>query len=286
MTVLVSGATGTTGSEVVRQLRAAGVAVRAMTRSAESAGRLRDQDLEAVVADLSEPASLPPALDGVDAVYVASPASPQLPQHEGNLARAAARAGVGHLLKLSVIGCSPESPITFGRLHFEAEQAVKDSDVRWTIVRPNGFMQNTLAWAGQIAGGTVYAPVMNARWSIVDVRDIAAVVVAALQDPEAHGGEAYTITGSAASSPREQVAILAEVLGREIAAQEVSIEQAQQSMRDAGWPTWNAERMGELFRLYANRLAEATSPDLERVTRRPPRDYRQFAADHREVFGG
>ncbi len=285
MTVPVSGATGNTGSEVLRQLRVAGVAVRAMTRSAESAQRLRDQDLEAVVADLADPASLPRALDGVDAVYVANPASPQLPEHEGNLALAALNAGVGHLVKLSVIGCSADSPITFGRMHHEAEQAIRASGVRWTMVRPNGFMQNTLAWAGQIAGGTVYGPVMDARWSIVDMRDIAAVAVAALKDPDSHAGEAYTATGPEVSSPREQAAILAELLGRDIAVQEVPIEQAMESMIAGGWPEWAVDRMGELFELYADGLAQQISPDIASVTGSPARSYRQFASDHLEAFG-
>lgn len=185
MKVLVCGATGTTGSEVTRLLAEAGTTPRTMTRSAESAERLRAEGLETVVADLARPATLAAALDGVDAVYVASPASPELAEHEGNLARAAVAAGARHLVKLSVIGAAPDSPIIFGRLHAESEAAIEDSGIGWSMVRPNGFMQNTLAWAPQIAGGRVYGPVMDARWSIVDVRDVAAVAVAALLEPSA-----------------------------------------------------------------------------------------------------
>lgn len=284
MTILVSGATGNTGAEVIRRLSADGVPVRAMTRSAASAQRLRDRGLEAVIADLADPESLPAALEGVESVYVVSPVSPQLAVHEGNLARAAAAAGVGHLVKLSVIGCSPQSPIAFGRLHHDAEQAVRDSGIRWTMVRPNGFMQNTLGWSGQLAAGTVYGPVMDARWSIVDVRDIAALAVAALEDPDAHAGQTYTATGPEPSSPREQVAILAELLGRPIAAQEVPVDRAMQSMIEAGWPAWNVERMGELFRRYADGMAEQISPDVEAVTGVAPVSYRRFASDHLEAF--
>ncbi len=284
MIVLVSGATGNTGAEVMRQLEQAGVTVRAMTRSPKAADRLRGEGREAIVADLHDPGSLSAAVAGVDAVYVANPASPHLAVHEGNLAQASQAAGVGLLVKLSVIGCSADSPITFGRLHFAAEQAIKASGVRWTMVRPNGFMQNTLAWADQIASGTVYGPVMDARWSIVDVRDIAALAVEALRDPDAHAGEAYSATGPEASSPREQVAVLAEVLGRPIEAQEVSTAQAQESMLDSGWPGWSVLRMAELFGLYADGLAQGTSPDIEQVTGRRPRDFRQFAVDHRHGF--
>ena len=286
MTVLISGATGTTGSEVLRRLQSVGVPVRAMTRSEESAERLRAAGAEAVVADLADSSSLAAAVQGIDAVYVANPSAPGIAEHEGNLARAAVAAGVGHLVKLSVIEAADDSPLEFGRLHAEAERAVLDSGIAWTMVRPNGFMQNTLAWAAQIPGGTIYGPVMDARWAIVDVRDIGAVAAAALTDPAAHAGRSYTVTGPEASSPREQVAILSELLGRDIAAQEVSVEQAQQPMLGAGRPAWTVERLGELWRLYADGLAEGVSPDVERVTGSAPRSYREFAADHLAAFAG
>jgi (4-alkanoyl-5-oxo-2,5-dihydrofuran-3-yl)methyl phosphate reductase len=284
--VLVCGATGNTGSEVLRQLVAQGVPTRAMTRSPESARRLSGSGVDTVVADLGSPDSLPAALEGVTAVYVATPTSPELPRYEGNLAAAAARAGVSHIVKLSVIGAAAESPLTFARLHFDAEQRIRQSGLHWTMVRPNGFMQNTLAWAPQIAAGDIYGPIMDARWSIVDMRDIAAVAVAALTDPATHSGATYVVTGPEASSPREQIEILAETLGRPLEAHEVSIEQARAAMLDSGWPAWNAERMTELLHLYANGVATATSPDVERVTGHTARSYRQFAADHRDAFLG
>lgn len=92
------------------------------------------------------------------------------------------------------------------------------------------------------------------------------------------------MTGPEPSSPREQIAILAGLLDREIEAVEVPVEQAQSSMLDGGWPQWAVERMGELFDLYAQGLAQAVSPDVERVTGSPPHDYRRFAADHLGAF--
>ena len=255
-----------------------------MSRSDQAAARLRADGIEAVVADLAAPATLRPALEDVDAVYVANPASPQLADHEGNLAQAAVAAGVRHLVKLSVIGAAPDSPITFGRMHHASEQAIAASGIPATMVRPNGFMQNTLAWAAQIPGGVIRGPVMDACWSIVDVRDIAAVAVAALRDPDARSGATYTVTGPEASSPREQVAVLAEQLDRPLRAKEVTIQQAQQAMLSAGWPEWGVERMGELFHLYADGLAMEISHDVEVVTGRPPRHYRQFVSDHRPAF--
>jgi uncharacterized protein YbjT (DUF2867 family) len=282
--ILVCGATGTTGGAVLRQLRGDQRPVRAMTRSADSAARLRAEGVDAVVADLGDPGSLAPALDGVELTYVAQPASPALAEHEGTLAAAAAEAGVGHIVKLSVIGAAEDAPITFGRLHGSAEDAVKAAGVPWTMLRPNGFMQNTLAWAGQIPGGTIRGPVMGARWAIVDVRDIAAVAARVLEDPGAHAGREYVLTGPEASSPHEQVEILGELLERPLDTAEVPIEAAQAALRDAGVPAQTVDGLGELWAMYADGVAEGVSPDIEQVTGRPPYTFRQFAEDHHPLW--
>jgi uncharacterized protein YbjT (DUF2867 family) len=284
MTVLVCGATGTTGGAVLRQLRGDRVDVRALTRSPESAERLRRDGVAAVVADLADPDSLAPALEGVEAVYVANPVSPELGEHEGNLARAAAQAGVAHLVKLSVIGAGADAPITFGRLHGEAEAAVRDAGVPWTMLKPNGFMQNTLAWAPQIPSGTIRGPVMHARWAVIDVRDIAAVAARVLEAPAQHAGHSYVLTGAEAPSPHEQVEILSEVLERPLETQDLPIEAAQEAMRSAGVPAQTVEWLGELWRMYASGAAEQTSPDVERLTGRSPYTYRQFAEDHHTLW--
>jgi uncharacterized protein YbjT (DUF2867 family) len=283
-TVLVCGATGNTGSEVLRQLRGEDVTLRALTRSKESAERLSAEGVQAFVGNLEEVAGLGPALDGVDVVYVANPASPELPALEGALAAAARDAGVGHLVKLSVIGAAADSPLSFAELHFHAEELIRQSGIGWTMLRPNGFMQNTLAWSAQIPGGVIYGPVMDARWSIIDVRDIGAVGAAAILDAAGHAGKTYELTGPEDSSPREQVAIVAELLGVPLEAQEVTIDQAKATMLSMGWPEWNVERMGELFEIYAEGIAQTISGDVEVVTGRPARTYGEFAADHLDTF--
>jgi uncharacterized protein YbjT (DUF2867 family) len=282
--ILVCGATGTTGGAVLRQLRGDRQPLRAMTRSRQSAERLRADGVEAVVADLGDPGSLAGALEGVDAVYVANPASAVLAEHEGNLAAAAAGAGVGHVVKLSAIGAAQDAPITFGRLHGAAEEAVKAAGTAWTMLRPNGFMQNTLAWAGQISTGTIRVPVMAARWSIVDVRDIAAVAARVLTDPSDHAGRAYVLTGPEPSSPHEQVETLGELLERPLDTEELPIESAQEAMRGAGVPAQTVNWLGELWRMYAQGLAEEVSGDVEQVTGRSPYTFRQFAEDHHTLW--
>ena len=188
-------------------------------------------------------------------------------------------------MKLSVLGAAPDASMRFSRAHHAAEEAIAGSGLGWTFLRPNGFMQNTLRWAAQIPGGTIAEPVPDARWSIVDARDVAAVAVAALTDPAIHAGRAYTLTGPEASSPREQAAVVGDLLARPIAVEDVGIDAAVAWLRGSGAPEWTAEGLGELFRFYADGHGEAVSGDVEAVTGRPPGGFRRFAEEHRQAFG-
>ncbi len=285
MTKLIAGATGTTGAEVLTQLQAAGAHVRALSRSEEKATALRGPGVEAVVAAFDDPDSLAAAMDGVDAAYIVTTAAPDMAQTEGAFAQAAADAGV-HVVKLSVIGASADSPLRFGRVHAETEAAIEAIGGGWTFVRPNGFMQNDLAWAAQLPNGTVAGPVMDAAWSIVDVRDVAAVAVAALLDPAAHAGQRITVTGPEDRTPRDRVQALATALGRNLAVVDVPIDAVKEQLRGYGLSEWTVDGLGELFALYADGLAAGVSPEAEALLGRPLHTWEQFVADHRAAFAG
>lgn len=283
MTVLVAGASGTSGSIVVAQLVAAGVDVRAMTRSPQKADGLLAPGVEPIVASFSDPASLAAALDGVSAAYICTAAAPDMAEPEGAFARAAAEAGA-HLVKLSVIGATADSPLAFNRMHAETEQAIEAIGASWTFVRPNGFMQNDLAWAAQVPSGSIAGPVMDAAWSIVDVRDVAAVAVAALTDPDTYRGERLSVTGPQARTPRDRVQALSESLGLGLAVVDVPIPAAVEQLRGYGVAAWTADALGELFELYASGGAADVAPDAERVLGRPTRDWETFVAAHSAAF--
>lgn len=285
MTVLVTGATGTTGSEVAAQLAEAGVPVRAMTRSADGAEALRSAGFEAVVARYDDPASLASALEDVSAAYLVTPAAEDMAEAAGAFARAAAEAEV-HVVRLSVIGADPASPLRFGRAHADAEAAVQAGGGTWTFVRPNGFMQNDLAWAQQIPGGVVRGPVMDAAWSVVDVGDVAAVAVAALTVPDEHRGTHLTVTGPEARTPRERVAVLAELLVRELEAEELPIDAVKEHLRGVGLDPWTIDGLAELWELYATGQAAGVTDDVERVLGRRAGSWEAFATQNQAAFRG
>jgi uncharacterized protein YbjT (DUF2867 family) len=195
----------------------------------------------------------------------------------------AKEAGVKHIVKLSMIGASPEAPLRFARTHGTVETALKASGMTWTLLRPTGFMQNTLAWGPRVLDGTFYSPVPDASFSIVDARDVAEVAAVALTE-EGHENKAYGLSGPEAVSYREQARRLFAAAGREITVEEIAVETLKRELVRAGVPPWNAEGLSELFELYAGGGAQMVTSGVKDTLAREPRNLDDFAKDHVEAF--
>src|SRR5919112_1107834 len=248
--LLVTGATGTTGMEVLKALKARGAEARALVRDETKAHHLRDLGFEPATGDLGDPRTLGPALEGVERAYLVSPISP-----------------------------SPEAPLRFARTHAKVEAALKDSGMAWTLLRPTGFMQNTLAWGARVLDGTFYSPVPDAAFSVVDARDVAEVAAVALTG-EGHEGKAYGLSGPEAVSYREQARRVFAAAGREITVEEIPVETLKRELVRAGVPPWNAEGLSELFELYAGGGAQMVTSGVKDTLERDPRSLDDFAKDH------
>jgi uncharacterized protein YbjT (DUF2867 family) len=281
--LLVTGATGTTGMEVLRALKDRDAEARALVRDETKAHQLRHLGFEPATGDLGDPRTLGPALEGVERAYLVSPMGPMQSEFEQAFLETAKEKGVKHVVKLSVIGASPESPLRFARTHAKVELALKESGIAWTLLRPTGFMQNTLAWGPRVLNGKFYTPVPDAAFSIVDARDVAEVAAVALTE-DGHEGKAYGLSGPEAVSYREQVRRLFAAAGREVAAEEITIESLKRELVRAGVPPWNAEGLAEQFALYAAGGAQMVTSGVKDALNREPRTIDQFAADHVEAF--
>ena len=154
----------------------------------------------------------------------------------------------------------------------------------FTHLRPNLYMQGLLALAGSIkSDGRMLAPAGNARVSIVDVRDIAAVAAEALTQHR-HRGKSYDITGPESLAHADLAAQLSTVLGKEV----TFVDIPEGAMRDAllsfGFPAWQADGLIEDYAHYRRGEAAAISPDVEEVTGRRPHTFLQFAGDYKQAF--
>ncbi|GII00325.1 SDR family oxidoreductase [Planobispora takensis] len=286
MRILVTGATGFVGRNVVGGLLRAGVSVRALTRD-PAAARLPGA-AEVAGGDLTEPGSLAPALEGVDRMYL-------FPVEETaeEVIRLARGAGVRRIVDLSA------ASVTAGLHTNPVERAVEESGAEWTHVRPCGFMANMLQiWAPSVrAERVVRYPFADEPMNLIHEADIADVAVAALLE-DGHHGRAYTLTGPRTITVREQVRAIGEALGEEVRYEEVTRERARELMRaQGGFAAESADLMLGFVEYGGERPSSEDGyadqdwsalmrvwPDVEKVTGHPPRDFARWAGDHADDF--
>ena len=274
--ILVTGAAGNVGGELVRTLAGAGVPVRALTRSA-GPDRFAP-GVEVVAGDLNDPASLGPALEGADGVFLL-PGYADMP---GMLA-GARRAGVRRLVQLSGMSAgSGDLSNAITAYMAASEQAARESGLAWTILRPAMFMSNTFQWLPQLrAGDVVRAPFGHVRAAATDPADIAAVAAVALTAP-GHEARVYELSGPEPLTAADRVAVLGRVLGRALRFEAQSDEDARAEMS----ATTPARYVDAFFDFYAAGSLDESKvlPAVRELTGRPPRTFSQWAAGHAGEF--
>jgi (4-alkanoyl-5-oxo-2,5-dihydrofuran-3-yl)methyl phosphate reductase len=279
--ILVTGATGTVGREVVTQLLAAGEQVRGMTRN-PSAAKL-DARVEVVKGDFAAPDTLAKAVDGVERVFSLT-FGPQTGTHERDLAGVAKKAGVRHIVKLSAMGGDGEVKNAIRKWHEEGEEAIKETGIGWTVVRPGGFMSNALHWRETIrTQGKVFSNYGDGKLPSVHPRDIAAVAVRALTS-DGHERKLYQLTGPEALSTGAQVDILSEVLGRRIEYVPITDDAARKGMEKAGMPALLIDALIPFAAFIRSGRAAEVLPTVEEVTGRPALTFLDWAREHAEAF--
>lgn len=279
--ILVTGATGNVGREVVSQLLETGMAVRALTRSPASAN-LPDQ-VDVVRGDLSEPEALEAHLDGVDAVFLVWPflTAESAPAVVDALARHTRR--VVYLSSASVRDDMELQNGPINQFHADVERLIEQTGLEWTFLRCTGFATNTLWWAPQTrADGVVRWPYGTAARSLLHETDIAAVAVRALTEG-GHAGAKYVLSGPETLTQVEQVHAIGEAIGRPLRYEEIPPENARQQMLTQGWPPSVVDAILDAHAAMAAQPELVTST-VESVTGRPARTFREWAVDHADAF--
>jgi len=279
--IVVTGSTGTIGSELVRLLAEAGADTRAVYHRAETTAR--PAHVSFLRADLADPRQAEDALAGATSLFLLTGNEPGFRQVQITTVEAAQRRGVRHLVKLSALGASDHSKSGIGRDHWTVEQALQRTTIPWTILRPHAFMQNWLkdVAASVRADNTIYSTIGNGRVPFIDTRDIAAVAAQVLLHPDAHIGKKYVLTGGEAVGFADLAAELTRVTGRAIAYRPISMEEARARLT----------RLGQPAALIDTTLAIAVyqrdggptamvSPSVARILGRPPRTIGGFARDY------
>ncbi len=282
-TILITGATGTIGSEVVKALQAKNLEFVAMSsRPGQTVG-----GKPTVFGDFARPETLRQAFHGIDTLFLLQPLVPEMAEFGIHAVDAAKAAGVRHIVRSSGAGADPDSPFSIAKVHGLVDRHVQESGFSWTLLRPNAFMQNFLTYyLEQIRSGAYTKPNGNGATSLVDVRDIAECAAAVLADPAAHAGHIYTLTGGEALTNAEQMAAISAAIGKEVRYVDVSEAAAIEAMTGMGFPSRVIDWLMSLNAVVKAGYAAGISDDVRLLTGHAPRRFADFVQENAAAWRG
>jgi uncharacterized protein YbjT (DUF2867 family) len=286
-TILVTGATGTVGREVVKQLSMLdGIRVRAGVHSLiKGENLLRLPDVEVVEMEFKNPESLHAAFTHADKVFLVTPLADEQIEMARALVDEAKKAGVKHIVKLSALGAGAEPGIQLGRWHREIERYIEQSGIPYTFLRPASFMQNFETYYGQSIKqeGKIYMPCGEGKVSYIDARDIAAVAVEVLMG-NGHEGQVYDLTGPEAISVDEVAETISYVTGNPVTFIDMPEDKSREAMQQQHVPDWMADALMELYSVHREGYSSGVTSRVEELTGRKPHTFRQFVKEYKDCF--
>jgi uncharacterized protein YbjT (DUF2867 family) len=297
-TILVTGATGTVGSEVVKQLASSSSyssgqsIIRAAVHSKNKVDKFSQygsEIFEIVNMDYNKPETIAAALDKVGKLFLLTLPSLNMTDISSKVVREAKKNGVQRIVKLSVFGADAEPGIIIGRLHRQEEKIIEESGITYTFLRSSAFMQNFVNYYGYTikTQNAIYLPAGEGKVSFVDARDVAAVAAKLLTENNGrsrHGKKAYVVTGSEALSYSQVAEIISKEIGRKISYIDTSEEDARKSMKSMGREDWLIDAILEEF--YNTRVGNRseTTNIVEQIIGRKPTSFAQFVRDYANSF--
>ncbi len=285
--IIITGATGTTGRPLVRSLVKAGMHVRAVTRDPEGARAIPGfEGAEVVHGDQALPETLGAAFSGGEKLFLLSSFDRHLVETETQMILTAKRAGIKHVVKLSVFAPQPDCPSDIVQNHLRVERVLEASGVAWTHLRPNSYMQNFF---------TYYFPVSQSRhrfqqctgagqMSLIDSRDISDVAAVVLTQ-QGHEGKVYDLTGPEPLSYAQVAARLSAVFEEDVRYEDMSMSAYVHFLHDRGLPDWGISTIAGLYgTAFREGRYAPVSTVVQDLTGKPARSIDDFARDHRAQF--
>jgi uncharacterized protein YbjT (DUF2867 family) len=278
--ILITGATGNIGRELVPLLLETGQSVRVLVRDERKVAHL-DACVERVVGDLDKPETLLPAVKGMERIFLVTYET----QQDINVIEAAKRAGVRQIVKLSTLEAT-DHKIQVGKWHYEREELIRASGLDGTFLRPGMFMSNSIEWWAESIKGqnSVFFPGgKKGKVAPVDPRDVARVAAATLTQ-HGHERQAYQLTGSELFTIGEMVQVITEVLGKPIQYVDIPALAAKLFMLKTGMDKTLVNALMEMLKSLRKNEGAIITDTVQRVTGQPPRTFEAWCREHIEAF--
>lgn len=283
--ILVTGATGTTGRRVARRLSKWGIKFSALVTDPDQAPNLQSSKIELLKGDLAKPDTIKKAMDGIEHALLLPPNTKDQVKLEKNFIDAAKETGVRYVVKYSAIGADPDSPSELLRWHGESEKYLKQSGLKYSIVRPNIFMQNFVNfYSEQIREKKEFRlPLKDARCGWVDVRDVGRLIAKLLTE-NGRSGKVLTVTGPESLNCREIAEIFSNAVGKKVKYIDVKPKEFRKDMLKAGASERIASAYTELYKLVSDGLCDIVTDTFYEVTEKQPRTFDEFVDDNFSLF--
>jgi len=279
--ILLTGATSNTGQRVIRRLDKQGFKFSVLVKDIKKAPDIKSSRIQLIEGDLKKKGSLKRAAEGIEHAFLITPSTDNQVKLEKNFIDATRESGVKYIVYYSAVGADPGSRSVLLRRHGETEQHLKDSGLKYAIIRPNMFMQNFVNYYGpEIRDDRkIYLPLKNAKCGYVDVRDTARLI-ANLLTHNGHKKRIYDVTGPESLSCGDLAELYSNALGKKVTYVDIKPKEFKKRMSQAGVPEKEAEAYTELYKLLGDGLCDEVTDWVYKVTDKQPRTFDEFLDDN------
>ena len=283
--ILITGAETHTGQRVIRRLDKQGYNISVLVKDIKKTPSIKSSRIKYIEGDLKKQGSLKKALDGIEHAFLHTSNTENQVKLEKNFIDAAKESGVKYIVKYSAAGADPDSRSTLLRRHGKSEQYLKDSGLRYAIVRPNIFMQNFVSYFGSDIRDDrkIYLPLNKAKCGYVDVRDTTRLI-AKIITQNGHKKKIYDITGPESLSCSDLAELFSNALGKKVTYEDIKPREFKKRMFESGVPEREAEEYTELYKLLGDGICDEVTDWIYKVTQKQPRTFDEFLDDNISFF--
>lgn len=282
---MLTGAETSTGQKVIKRLDKQGYKVNVLVKDIKKAQDLKSPRIKLIEGDIKKQGSLKKALDGVEHAFLFSPNNNNLVKNEKNFIDAAKESGVKYIVKYSAIGADPNSRSELLKRHGKSEEYLKQSGIRYAIIRPNIFMQNFVDLFGEDIRDErkIYLPMDKAKCGYVDERDSTRLIANVLTQ-NGHKKKIYDITGPESLSGSDLAELFSNALGKKVSYENIKPKEFKKKLIEAKVPERLAEEYTEYYKLLADGLCDEVTDWVYKVTDKQPRTFDEFLDDNISFF--
>ena len=282
--ILLTGATGKTGSATAKALNEKGITFRALIRNEEKRGDIESLGGEVVIGSIENKEAVDQSMVDVETALILLPNSENQLSLEKQLVDSAKQAGAKRVVKMSSIEATPDATSPIPKLHLESEEYIKQSGLNWTMIKPNFYMQNLLASAGTIKDqGKIFLPMGEGKTGMIDTTDVGTVIAKVLSE-DGHESMNHEITGPEILSFYEVAEIFSKALGKQVDYVDVPMDAYKETLGQFLTNQWHLDAVIDLFKGIAEGGIEDKTNTFNELTGETPKSLSQFLAENSFIF--